>query len=240
LVVSTFSALTDVSKQKDLTGFYHHLYKQAVGEEDSKDNIKMKQDKVNKDKLAVKDISDTAGTSKSSSKEQTERKTARQYRKRRNSSSESERDENKKAKFGENIETGSDFTGSGSSDNEEGKNKEKQEKKSTVDKEIKPDVFTSGSEEGEIRETNGAKRESERLGNSELTRANENEDGKKLKIETKGEKDRTTDEKEADKENKTVKPEPPKCSVWEKRTVGSVFEAALERYFARKAAKSAS
>jgi len=47
------------------------------------------------------------------------------------------------------------------------------------------------------------------------------------------------DEKEADKENISATPEPQKCSIWEKRTVGAVFEAALARYFARKAAKSA-
>lgn len=244
-----FSALNDVSKQKDLTGFYRNLYKQAVGEEDSKDSIKIKQDKMAKDRSAVKDTSETADTSKSDDKDQTDRKTARQYRKRKNSSSESEKDEKVGAKNKTNIDADSDFaghsSGSESSDSEESKNKKKKlEKKNTVEKEHKPEIFTSGSEEGEIREANLAKRDSKRNNNSELTKENASEGGKKVKVksnesEIKEENDlRITEEKDTDKGNTDAKPEPPKCSIWEKRTVGPVFEAALARYFARKAAKA--
>ena len=41
---SMFSERLDVRKQKDLSGFYRHLYKQEFGEEDSK------QEKEEKDK----------------------------------------------------------------------------------------------------------------------------------------------------------------------------------------------
>jgi coiled-coil domain-containing protein 55 len=237
--------LTDVSKQKDLAGFYHHLYKQAVGVEDYKDNIKMKQDEVDKNKPTIKDTSDTVGTSKSEDKEQAERKTARQYRKRRNSS-ESEKDANGKAKLKRNIDADADLTGhsSGNDSSENEEDKEKKENKNTVEEKSKPEAFTSGSEEGEIRESYDAKRDANK-DNSELLKEKAGKDGRKLKsdeIEMKEEeKDkRKSDEKEADKENIIAKPEPPKRSIWEKRTVGPVFEAALERYFARKAAKSVS
>lgn len=243
-----FSALNDVSKQKDLTGFYRNLYKQAVGEEDSKDSIKIKQDKMAKDRSAVKDTSETAGTSKSDDKDPTDRKTARQYRKRKNSSSESEKDEKKGATYKTNIDADSDFTGhssgSDTNDSEESTNKKKKlEKKNTVEKERKPEIFTSGSEEGEIREANLAKRDSKRNNNSELTEENASEGGKKvisdeLEIEEEEKDLRITEEKDIDKRSTDAKPEPPKRSIWEKRTVGPVFEAALARYFARKAAKS--
>lgn len=238
--MKTVLALTDVSRQKDLTGFYRHLYKQTVGQEDSEDSLKIQQEEGDEAKCTVTNDSGIAGTSRSGGKEQSERKTARHYRKRRNSSSESEKDENKKAKFNTNIDADSDFTGqssgSDSSDNEEGKNKT-QEKESTVGKGSKSEVFTSGSEDGEIRETDCAKIDSEKKGNSELTKESTSED--KLKHDESERKEDKNDEKEADKENISAKPEPQKCSIWEKRTVGAVFEAALARYFARKAAKSA-
>jgi len=234
-------ALTDVSRQKDLTGFYRHLYKQTVGQEDSEDSLKIQQEEGDEAKCTVTNASGIAGTSRSGGKEQSERKTARHYRKRRNSSSESEKDENKKAKFNTNIDADSDFTGqssgSDSSDNEEGKNKT-QEKESTAGKGGKSEVYTSGSEDGEIRETDSAKIDSERKGNSELTKESKSEDKLKHDESERKEEDKN-DEKEADKENISAKPEPQKCSIWEKRTVGAMFEAALARYFARKAAKSA-
>ncbi|PNF18903.1 hypothetical protein B7P43_G01382 [Cryptotermes secundus] len=242
-------ALNDVSKQKDLTSFYRNLYKQAVGEEDSKDSIKIKQDKMAKDRPAVKDNSETVGTSKSDDKDQTDRKTSRQYRKRKNSS-ESEKDENEGASHKTNIDADSDFTGhssgSDSGDSEGSTNKRKKvEKKNTVEKEHKAEIFTSGSEEGEIREANLAKRDSKRNNNSELIKENASEGGKKVKVKSdeseikEEEKDlRIMEEKDTDKGNTNAKPEPPKRSIWEKRTVGPVFEAALARYFARKAAKS--
>jgi len=236
--LKTVLALTDVSRQKDLTGFYRHLYKQTVGQEDSEDSLKIQQEEGDEDKCTVTDTSGIAGTSRSGSKEQSERKAARHYRKRRNSSSESEKDENKKAKFNTNIDADSDFTGSDSSDNEEGKNKT-QEKENTAGKESKSEVFVSGSEDGEIRETDCAKIDSERKGNSELTKESRSEDDKLKHDESERKEEDKNDEKEADKENISAKPEPQKCSIWEKRTVGAVFEAALARYFARKAAKSA-
>jgi coiled-coil domain-containing protein 55 len=212
-----------------------------VGQEDVEGNNKIKQE-VEEDKSTVRDTSGVAGTSKSGTKEQSQKKTARQYRKRRNSSSDSEKDENKKAKFNTNVDADSDFTGhsSGSdSDNEETETKT-QEDKDTAREGNKPEVLTSGSEEGEIRETNCSKVDSERQGNLELTRESASE-GDKLKhdeSEGKEEGKNNADEK-ADKGNISEKPEPQKRSIWEKRTVGPIFEAALERYFVRKAAKSA-
>lgn len=211
-----------------------------MGQEDSEDSLKIQQE-GDEDKCTDTNTSGIAGTSRSGSKEQSERKTARHYRKRRNSSSESEKDENKKAKFNTNIDADSDFTGqssgSDSSDNEEGKNKT-QEEENTAGKGSKSEVFTSGSEDGEIRETDCAKIGSERKGNSELTKETTSEDDK-LKHDESERKEDKNDEKEADKENISAKSEPQKCSIWEKRTVGAVFEATLARYFARKAAKSA-
>ncbi|XP_021918871.1 nuclear speckle splicing regulatory protein 1 isoform X2 [Zootermopsis nevadensis] len=236
-----------VPKQKDLSGFYHHLYKQVVGEEDCKDSITMKQDEVDKNKSAVKDTSDTVGTSKSENKGQNERKIARQYRKRKNSSSESEKDENKISELKTNVDADSDFTGHNSdsdgSDNE--KDMKKRVKINAVEKKSKSEVFTSGSEEGEIKEANDAKTHSKNEDSSELIKVSACNDSKKLQSDESGGKEKEKDkrisgDKEADKENCIAMPEPPKCSIWEKRTAGPVFEAALERYFARKATKSAS
>jgi coiled-coil domain-containing protein 55 len=236
-----FSALNDVSKQKDLTGFYRNLYKQALGEKDSKDDIKLKQDKIAKDRSAVKDTSDTAGTSKSDDKDSTDRKTSRQYRKRKNSSSGSEKGERKRAADKTNIDADSDFTGHSSdsvSDSEESTNKKKLEKGNTAENEHKPRFVTSGSEEGEIGEANLAKTEAKRHSNSAKENASEGGKVKNNELEIEQQHKRTVEEKEIDKERLDAKPEPPKRSIWEKRTVGPAFEAALARYFTRKAAKS--
>jgi hypothetical protein len=78
------------------------------------------------------------------------------------------------------------------------------------------------------------------MGNSELTKESAREDDKLKHDDSERKEDKDiADEKEMDKENISAKPEPQKCSICEKRTVGAAFEAALARYFARKAAKSA-
>lgn len=196
------------------------------------------------DKPAVKDSSDTAGTSKSDDQDQTDKRTARQYRKRKNSSSESESDKKKRATYKTNIDADSDSTGhssgSDSSDSEENTSKKKLEKKNTEEKEHEPDVLTLCSEEGESREAKLARTDSKRNNNS--VKENVGEDGKKVesdRLEINDEKQkRTVEGREQGKDHSDAKPEPPKRSIWEKRTVGPVFDAALARYFARKAAKS--
>ncbi|KAJ9582358.1 hypothetical protein L9F63_003318 [Diploptera punctata] len=237
-------ALTDVSKQKDLSGFYRHLYRQTVGEEQPREDVTVKQEKTDEEK----GTSEIASSVQPENSESQVEKKKRQYRKRRDSSSESEKEENSKENKPENLDADSDFTGNSSSSSSDSESEDddtdekKKKPKDKEEKEVKTEVFTSGSEEGEIIETSEDSKLVKRKLNEE-SKEKDCEDGKKSKSEHTD--DEHTDDKDVsngkdeDKENINKEPETPEPSFWEKRTVGAVYDASLERYFARKAAKSA-
>ncbi|KAI4455287.1 nuclear speckle splicing regulatory protein 1 [Holotrichia oblita] len=77
------------------------------------------------------------------------------------------------------------------------------------------------------------------------------EDDNKEEVKVKEEKDVVVDKKdvkneengkdaqEKSKEKEEIKPKKPKIDIWKKRTVGAVFDEALQRYFERKALREA-
>ncbi|KAJ8736395.1 hypothetical protein PYW08_007051 [Mythimna loreyi] len=187
----------DVTKQKDLGGFYRHLYEQKLGKDDEvvKQELPKDKEKVDVSKKTTSDLTDT--------------QKKRNYRKRKSSEatplSEGEIEDSdeeinrvnlddirmaKQHKL-ENIDADSDFSIDESSD---------EEKKDKIE-DIKPPKSNSeGSPEKD----------------------------KKIKH----------DKKETN-ENKEIIQEPKeKIDIWKKRTVGTVFDEALKRYYERKAARA--
>ncbi|XP_028156100.1 nuclear speckle splicing regulatory protein 1 [Ostrinia furnacalis] len=201
-------SIGDVTKQRDLGGFYRHLYEQKLGvqkpvETEEKHVLKEDFKKANKDIESGKKDKIKDGSKK------------RNYRKRKSSSdyknhlSEGELEDSdeeinrinlddikmaKKAKLDNaNLDADSDFSIDESSDEDE--KVEKSESKG-----INEDVF----------------KKPEPI----------------EKIECKEKVDETPDT-----QPKAVTKKP-KVNIWQKRTVGEVFEQALKRYYERKAARS--
>lgn len=209
----------DVTKQKDLGGFYRHLYEQKLGTDASKptttDNEKQDKTKVEKNKHIVKD-------------EKT--KINRNYRKRKLSTEDnadmsdgeivSDEEINrlnfeimKAAKNNRkdvNIDADSDFSVNDPSDDDDDEN----HKETPVENSPKPKVALEDKVNEKVKEDIETKNNVNIKSDNEMKSKNNTE---KKEIES-----------------------PPKLKVdiWKKRTVGVVFEEALKRYYERKASRS--
>ncbi|XP_071452306.1 nuclear speckle splicing regulatory protein 1-like [Hetaerina americana] len=259
--------ITDVAKQKDLGGFYRHLFRQTVGDEEKAPKvIKEEEEKNNQIRPNEEDCeseekellakSQEASGLKSSGKSE-----ERSYRKRKvSSSSESDGktdDVDRKAKVtegsdGDSDSSSSDSSSSSSSDSSSSSsgdedvevkvNKKKEvvsvdKKVGESDRKSEPNRETSDSKSEKVNgivEQKASDIVDEKSGR-EVTAAKASS-GEMLK-----EKDSGCDvkkEKDSDGDVKKDKvPEEPKPNIWEKKTVGPVFDAALQRYMSRKAAR---
>ncbi|KAK3913709.1 Nuclear speckle splicing regulatory protein 1 [Frankliniella fusca] len=243
-------AIGDVTKQKDLTGFYRHLLRQTMGE-----SLPGSSEANNTGTTDSKEIQeDHAQNSKEENivmKKDVQKKD-RHYRKRRSSSSGSSDDETAGNQKDKNVDADSDFTGSSSSSSESDSG-----------------ATGSGSEEGEIvkkkKEAEKSEKKEKVLGKKrKIEKADEK---KKVLIETpstikeeplspkdeeqgkEGNGEENVDDKvvdavkqEADSDSVSDKVEKeikPKIDIWAKRTVGEAFDDAVRRYYERKAARAA-
>lgn len=206
-------AIGDVRKQQDMSGFYRHLYEQTVEpskESDAKNDINNQeassQIDTSKESVAV------------SNKEQIkskEMKKNRQYRQRKleeDSDSDTEIqqkvDNKTAAEKHKNEEKGKDI-----------ENTEPEPKKQKQEVENNKPEETS-NEEVKIESTVDSKNTEKGLEENKNDEKAEKEKAEKASISAKA-------KIEAEKKEK--------AKIWVKRTVGPVFEAALERYYARKA-----
>lgn len=213
-------AIGDVTKQKDLDGFYRHLYEQKLGT--AAEVIKPKT-APSTEEVSYKPIKPEAPKNRS-------------YRQRRPSEGEEPNPKDKdnsaahasddktetkpvQAHLSNNIDADSDFSIDDSSDEEEEqkeKEKEPEEAKKSKDKERKKKDLSKKSKE---------KPEAEKEASPE-------KDTPELKKES------NSDSEEKDPKDLPVplvtKPPVDRTLVWRKRTVGEVFEAAVARYQERK------
>ncbi|XP_014204788.1 nuclear speckle splicing regulatory protein 1 [Copidosoma floridanum] len=224
-------AITDVTKQKDISGFYRHLYRQTV-EKNKADlgivpEVKKTSDKnENRQELHLDLDKDDSIPSDSESKESDESKDEekkkitkksalakaklnRQYRKRAQEQSASESESEPEC---ENEAT-------------EGSTKEKEKPEEKPKSEIvapaKKQKLSDGSEENKAQEA----KKSPVVDKTEKQSKKTSEEKVKNNISKDVE----------DKEKKKSKPEVQrKVNIWVKRTVGPTFEAALQRYLTRK------
>ena len=254
-------AIGDVTKQKDLTGFYRHLFRQTMGESlpgssdaIKKENVEDDNDDGNSEQKSITNEKPSQG-SKAQEPKREERKKDRHYRRRRSNSSSSamsdaeEKDKSISIKIEKDVDADSDFTGSSSSSSES-----------------ESSISGSGSEEGEItKKRKGTKNKKE--DDSQQKRLKKDVDDKSgnipesvtVKVEDvsgtppsekekpvgengslsnedkkSGEVDENESSNDVDRAKEPVKP---KIDLWAKRTVGQVFDDAVQRYYQRKALK---
>lgn len=227
--MSRLEAIADVTKQKDMSGFYRHLYKQTVDSQDSTNECD-EVNKTNKTNIEQTEKERTSTNSTSGEKDNlAESKTsntdtklkgitkskARQYRQRRieTCDSDSEPETSKEEVQNEQLVS--------SSENKDINKSETQEVKARKDVQTRHNVNTDESSTDVVKNmsTKDTKNKKSSATDVEPPRDHETVDSENKK------------EKFIEKKDKT--------SIYAKRTIGPVFEAALERYYVRKARKLA-
>lgn len=207
----------DVTKQRDLGGFYRHLYEQKMGPEKKEDaaGSQTETEQANQPKVSEEP--------KSLGKSSGKKSQARTYRKRISHENEDGSDKESDAKK-EDIES----------------NEKKTHLQSNIDADSDFSIDDSDSEDEKVADRTKDK-EDKTAGGNETDEKKEEKKGD-IKIEKKETKDEfVRPEPVADivKKEPSVEKEPPKpkIDIWKKRTVGDVFDAALQRYYERKQLK---
>ncbi|XP_018403063.1 PREDICTED: nuclear speckle splicing regulatory protein 1 [Cyphomyrmex costatus] len=212
--MNRLEAIGDVTKQQDMSGFYHHLYKQTVdykGEVNEDESGEATKSYEQRETSTSSTNGESATTNKRANKTEekqkavTKTKKSRQYRQRviEMYESDSETEMSKKELRKDDIVV------------------------SPVDKEIDR-VELQEPEEKKQKFDKNDMNTSENVTNTK----NKDEQVKDIKIP---QNDNVIPESEKieDKEKPIEKKD--RSSIWEKRTVGPVFEAALQKYYVRKA-----
>lgn len=223
-------AIGDVTKQRDLGGFYRHLYEQKMGAPEPGPPTTAESGTSSE---AVKSVDADSGGKKN--------KKHRSYR-RHNSSMENEDEEkkngategesdgpaSKKVHLQSNIDADSDFSidDSDSDDNEKAKSDKKNGKENTEQKSDADKAKTETADGSE--ETNKPAAGASNGGDKEHEFAKPNAPDAISEPMKSEDKENVVEEK--------PEPVPPKqkIDIWKKRTVGDVFDAALQRYYERK------
>lgn len=215
--MSRLEAIGDVTKQQDMSGFYRHLYEQTVeykGESNNDESNSMtgKDTKQEKKENAEDNMSrgnQEDATANNEIRAITKSKKSRQYRKRaiETYDSDSETESNKEEVKGDETVTSSEAN------------------KSTDKLEIeKPE---EKRQRVELDDTTGV---------TENTADTKDKDtSTKTNTETSVNSENIASKSEESETRKKPVDMKDRCSILEKRTVGPAFEAALQRYYERKA-----
>lgn len=194
-------SIGDVTKQKDLGGFYRHIYEQKLGS-----------------KKPIQPEPEASENQNTPSKKENQSK-SKNYRKRKSSQDyDDDNEENttsnplqKKVHIQSNLDADSDFSIDSSSESED----EEVKNDTTVDSECpnkKDSPIKATENTANLDDSNSNKMEENSVPDSEEQIVDE--------IEVK-------------------KPVKEKIDIWKKRTVGEVFDAALQRYYLRKSQREA-
>ncbi|XP_043495919.1 nuclear speckle splicing regulatory protein 1 [Polistes fuscatus] len=216
--MSRLESIGDVTKQQDMSGFYRHLYRQTIDSTEEVEKISEKNgsdDVTSEVKNIINDESTTGTDEKSDEKCNIKKsKKSRQYRQRVIETYESD---NESKIEPETCNTKKSIINT--------------EDKSTDISDVKePD---RKKQKCEIQDS-----QSDSLSNSILS--GENKDNiKDLKNISQKVDDKKIDDKENQENQVEIVQKKERSSIWLKRTVGPVFEAALQRYYARKALRNA-
>ncbi|KAH8421491.1 hypothetical protein KR009_009690, partial [Drosophila setifemur] len=216
-------AIGDVTKQKDLDGFYRHLYQQKLGTGAGELEVKPKT-APSTEEVSYKPI-------------RAEAPKHRSYRQRRPSQEDDEVEAKDKestnktqselgegkpapAHLANNIDADSDFSIDDSSDEEEGEGEKKKEKEKEKKKKEAPEQKQEKKQpkDQDKEKENGNEKLSEKASpaNEESTPEKDDADAKDLPVPV------------------VTKPVVDRTLIWRKRTVGEVFQEALARYHERK------
>lgn len=221
--ISKLEAIADVTKQQDMSGFYRHLYKQTVDPQDNSNEYKSSETKkTNIEHIEERTLTNngekdnltkniTTNNIDTKLKGITKSKT-RQYRQRiETCDSDSEAEPSK--------EDVKDEQSVLSAENKSVDKSEIQEFKEKKDTQDRYNINTSENRDIKIVSTKNTENKESNIMDVEISH-----DNKIVGLESET-------EKFIEKKDKT--------SIYAKRTIGSLFEAALQRYYARKAKKLA-
>lgn len=204
-------AIGDVRKQQDISGFYRHLYEQTVKsaeESEVTDDVNADKTNLNQDTTIVNKETNVSLTKKEELKIK-EVKKNRQYRQRT-------------------VEEDSDTDTETQQKDLDNKTETSPEKRKPVEKDLEP---LEPDNKKQKQETNDSE-------TNQTTNPTAAEDVSNAKnAEKSPEKSENNDKAEKASITAKAKIEVEKrerSKIWEKRTVGPAFEAALQRYYARK------
>lgn len=218
--MSRLEAIGDVTKQQDMSGFYRHLYEQTVNHQDQSNNESSKTKEKNTETGEQNILANNTNKGKEDvpiNETTSERLIAtakhrkpRQYRQRAIETYESD-PESETSK--EELQKNQTITPSMNKDSDklEIQQPEKKKRKHDVN-DVETDKYTTDTKNKD------SSTKDDKISQDSKQIVAENE-----KV--------VTERKVVNKEDKS--------SIWEKRTIGPVFETALQRYYARKATRLA-
>jgi len=222
--MARIEAALDVTKQNNMDGFYRHLYRQTMGEEKGQVESKVKQEETEESEEAkaarVKEEMKKIKIDEDKVNDDHQDETNFTIKK-----IERKREFRKKEEVESSSDSGSSSGSEDESDNEGSKKDVNNETEATKVELMKQKL----KEQKEKRERRKRKIE-EDASSSESEQ--EDTEIKKLKPEQ-------TEEKPEDNPQVVVEESGPKIDIWKKRTVGEVFNKAVQRYWERKAAREA-
>lgn len=216
--MSRLEAIGDVTKQQDMSGFYRHLYEQTVdykGEADEDGNKAKEESTEQKER--------ETSTNSTNKESPTTNKRPNETVERQGAITKSKKSRQYRQRAIETYE----------SDSETETSKEELKKDQTV-------VLSMDKEEDGA-EVQRPEEKKQKLDKSQVNTVENIVDTKDKDASV---KDTEIPEDNVTPENEKVEKEKPvekkdRSSIWKKRTVGPVFEAALQRYYARKAIRLA-
>lgn len=214
-------AALDVTKQNNMDGFYRHLYRQTMGEEkgqveskvESEESEEAKAARVKEEIKKIKIVEDQVEENPQSEPNFTIKKI------------EKKKEFRKKEEVESSSDSGSSSGSDDESDNEDSRKDANNETEATKVELMKQKL----KEQKEKRERR--KRKIEEDASSSESEPDETE-MKKLKPDQ-------PEEKQDDNPQVVVEESAPKVDIWKKRTVGEVYNKAVQRYWERKAAREA-
>jgi len=214
-------AALDVTKQNNMDGFYRHLYRQTMGEEkgqveskvESEESEEAKAARVKEEIKKIKIVEDQVEDNHQSEPNFTIKKI----------------DKKKEFRKKEEVESSSD-SGSSSGSDDESDNEDSRKDATNETEATKVELMKQKlKEQKEKRERR--KRKIEEDASSSESEPDDTE-MKKLKPDQ-------PEEKQDDNPQVVVEESAPKVDIWKKRTVGEVYNKAVQRYWERKAAREA-
>ncbi|XP_049881612.1 nuclear speckle splicing regulatory protein 1 [Pectinophora gossypiella] len=225
-------SIGDVTKQRDLGGFYRHLYEQKLGSDkkadENKEDIKKSEELKESDGSLTPEKPETIEKRQDNSEKAAKHMDSqkkRNYRKRKSSS-----DNQKHLSEGEIDDSDEEIKRVNLTDIREAKRSKPTEENIDADSDFSIDE--SSDEEDTSHRINIDKN----LQNDTpvITNLPAKNEETKTKKERKSGQDSKLKEEKVEIEQKDLKP---KIDIWKKRTVGEVFEQALKQYYERKAGR---
>jgi len=215
--------MLDVTKQKDMSGFYRHLFRQTMGEEKGQKIKTEIKEEITEIKEEIEESEENIVEDKSVKMAKKTKPKQRPYRQRRDS---------------EPIESNSDNESNSSSSSEASDKAEDKAKEITEDERVEKEKHRRE----ELRKQKEKRdRRKKRIAEGRDTSSEEDEeslDGENADAaisETNRAANPESNQIESNKENSAPsQPKKPKVDIWRKVTVGTVYEDALERYLIRK------